>query len=100
MATTSISSRKQNFPMLPFLVSPSLGGILPRGDRKGKGKERGTVSGPISWTESMLQPGLSVTQRCCSAPGLIKDTADNGRSRREHQKAVQAELQVDRKIFK
>lgn len=84
MAATSVSSRKQNFPTLPCLVSPSLCGVLPRGDWKGKGKGRGTVSGPISWTESMLQLGLSVTQRCCSAPGLIKDTVDNGRSRREH----------------
>lgn len=76
IATTNISSRKQHFPILPFLVSHILCVVsYPQiWDAKGK---KGTQS-------LGLFSELRITQQCCSAHGLIKDITGNGISRREY----------------
>lgn len=76
IATTNISSRKQNFPILPFLVSHILCVVSYPQIWEAKGKKG---------TQSLgLFSGPRITQQCCSAHGLMKDIMGNGISRREY----------------
>lgn len=94
IATANSSSRKQNFSILPFLVSHIVCVVsCPQEIWEAKGKEGTEPLGLFS----RLKPSSSLD--CALHSSVVPSRIDqrlswaNGRSRREYQKTVQAELQ-------